>query len=81
MQRQGIPQGSITSSFLCNLYLSHLQSTLLAPLLQRTQQLTPAASCAYAAAGFQPGKRAEATDAQEMHCPPQDAGVLSSATI
>lgn len=33
-QRLGIPQGSITSPFLCNLYLSHLQRTLLSPLLR-----------------------------------------------
>lgn len=33
VQSRGIPQGSVTSSFLCNLYLSHLQSTVLDPLL------------------------------------------------
>lgn len=33
VQQRGIPQGSITSSLLCDLFLSHLQSTVLAPVL------------------------------------------------
>ena len=32
-QCRGIPQGSLTSPFLCNLFLNHLQHTLLLPLV------------------------------------------------